>query len=139
MAYATAMSKLETQLQALTSGFVASVVGALRSAAIDEIIGMNGSSEAKRARAASKAAPAKPSAPKAVRPQRRHRSSAAEVAGHKTLAYETARTLKDGFSKGDVMRKSGSRVDLGRALTLLVADGKLRKQGERRLTRYWVK
>ena len=37
------------------------------------------------------------------------------------------------------MSKSGSKVDLGRALSLLVADGKLIKKGDRRMTRYWVK
>ena len=37
------------------------------------------------------------------------------------------------------MSKSGSKVDLGRALSLLVADGKLTKKGDRRMTRYWVK
>jgi hypothetical protein len=42
-------------------------------------------------------------------------------------------------SKGDVMRKTGSNDDLGRALTLLVTEGKLRKTGDRRLTRYWTR
>jgi hypothetical protein len=37
------------------------------------------------------------------------------------------------------MNKSGSKTDLGRALSLLVADGKLTKKGDRRMTRYWVK
>jgi hypothetical protein len=37
------------------------------------------------------------------------------------------------------MKKSGSKVDLGRALTLLVKDGKLTMKGDRRLARYSVK
>jgi len=134
------MSKLETQLQALASEFVASVVGALRSAAIDEIINLTRVAAPAR-RAPVRAPSARPAAaqPKTAPRKKRYRSSAAEVAAHKRVAYETARMMRGGFSKGDVMRKSGSKVDLGRALTLLVADGKLRKQGERRLTRYWVK
>jgi hypothetical protein len=37
-----------------------------------------------------------------------------------------------------VMQKSGSKVDLGRALTLLVRNGKLTKKGDRRSARYSV-
>jgi hypothetical protein len=71
--------------------------------------------------------------------RRRHRASPAEVAKQKETALAAAKTLKPGFSKGDVMNKSGSKTDLGRALSLLVADGKLTKKGDRRMTRYWVK
>ena len=46
---------------------------------------------------------------------RRKRASAEEVEQQKTLALSTARSLKPGFSKGDVMKRSGSNVDLGRA------------------------
>jgi hypothetical protein len=143
------MSNLEPKLLALASDFVGAIVGALRSAPIDEIAGLAGPAAAPRAAAPRAAAPRAASAPKAPAPQsaaaraakpaRRHRASAAEVASQKKVAYDTARTLKGGFSKGEVMRKSGSSVDLGRALTLLVADGRLKKQGDRRLTRYWVR
>jgi hypothetical protein len=61
------------------------------------------------------------------------------VTRQKEIALSAAKGLKPGFSKGDVMSKSGSKVDLGRALSLLVADGKLTKKGDRRMTRYWVK
>jgi hypothetical protein len=71
--------------------------------------------------------------------RRRHRASPEEVAHQKEIALSTAKGLKPGFSKGDVMNKSGSKLDLGRALSLLVADGKLVKKGDRRMTRYWVK
>src|SRR6185369_2876044 len=70
---------------------------------------------------------------------RRHRASAEEVERQKEMALAAAKALKANFSKGDVMKKAGSDVDLGRALVLLVADGKLAKKGDRRLTRYWVK
>jgi hypothetical protein len=71
--------------------------------------------------------------------RRRRRASPDEVARQKDTALNAAKTLKPGFSKGDVMSKSGSKVDLGRALSLLVAEGKLIKKGDRRMTRYWVK
>jgi hypothetical protein len=70
--------------------------------------------------------------------RRRHRSSAAQVQAQKDLALKTAKLLKPGFSKGDVMKKSGSKVDLSRALSLLVKDGKLTRKGDRRLARYWA-
>ena len=143
------MANLETKLVALASDFVEAIVGALRSAPIDEIAGLTGATRAPRAavsraasapKASAATAFARASAPaRAARPSRRHRASPSEVAAQKQLAYDTARTLRGGFSKGEVMRKSGSSVDLGRALTLLVAEGRLRKQGDRRLTRYWVK
>jgi hypothetical protein len=71
--------------------------------------------------------------------RRRRRASPEEVTRQKEIALSAAKGLKPGFSKGDVMSKSGSKVDLGRALSLLVADGKLTKKGDRRMTRYWTK
>jgi hypothetical protein len=71
--------------------------------------------------------------------KRRRRASAEEVERLKEVALAAARALKSDFSKGDVMKKSGSKVDLGRALSLLVAEGKLSKKGNRRLTQYAVK
>ena len=144
------MSNLQSQLENLAATFITSLVSALRSAPIDEIITLQGVSDdelppAPRARAAS--APKMP-ARRAVAPratassestERRHRASAAEVQAQKKLALDTSKTMKPGFSKGELMQKCDSTVDLGRALTLLVAEGKLRKQGERRMTRYWLK
>src|SRR6266550_3215705 len=45
---------------------------------------------------------------------RRRRSTADEVQQLKDLALKTAHALTPGFRKGDVMKRSGSRVDLGR-------------------------
>ncbi|MET0591339.1 MAG: hypothetical protein ABW133_01480 [Polyangiaceae bacterium] len=71
--------------------------------------------------------------------RRRRRASPDEVAKQKEAALAAAKGLRPGFSKGDVMSKSGSKTDLGRALSLLVSEGKLTKKGDRRMTRYWVK
>jgi hypothetical protein len=90
-----------------------------------------------RPRGAALAAPA--SARRGATGRRRRRASPEEVSHQKEVALAASKGLKPGFSKGDVMSKSGSKVDLGRALSLLVADGKLTKKGDRRMTRYWVK
>ncbi len=80
-------------------------------------------------------------APKADKPRadgKRHRASPDEVQKQKDLALETAKRLTAGFSKGDVMRESGASVNLGRALSLLVEEGKLTRKGEKRLARYSI-
>jgi hypothetical protein len=138
------MSNLRSQLGQIAAAFVSSVLSAMKSASLSDLAG-----EAKGA-AAPKRGPGRPrkiaaptrkvaAAPKPARGGKRHRASAGEVAAQKKLALDTARTLKPAFAKRDVMKKSGSRTDLGRALSLLVADGKLTKQGDRRKTRYWVR
>jgi hypothetical protein len=70
---------------------------------------------------------------------RRRRSTPAEVEEQKDLALRAAKSLEAGFSKADVMKKSGSLINLGRALSLLVAEGKLSKKGDRRTTTYSVR
>jgi hypothetical protein len=71
--------------------------------------------------------------------RRRRRASPEDVKRQKLTVLATVRALGGkSVSKGDVMRRTGFREDLGRALTLLVAEGKLKKTGDRRLTRYWL-
>lgn len=71
---------------------------------------------------------------------KRFRTSTEEVAKQKQAALAAVSSFgNNGASKGDVMKKTGSKVDLGRALQLLAHEGKLRKTGDRRLTRYFVK
>jgi len=143
------MGTLRTDLERIASSFVASVLDAMRSASLSDLADHTGgnrdaSSFAPRgrgrprgARAATLAAPAAPRGRAGGR--RRRRASPQEVAKQKETAFVAAKGLKPGFSKSDVMNKSGSKTDLGRALSLLVADGKLTKKGDRRMTRYWVK
>jgi hypothetical protein len=135
------MSDLRSQLRRITDDFVSSVLSAMQSASLFELVEQGG--------ALGSAAPL--AAGNAVRRtgavakggvgggRRRRRASPQEVKRQKDVALAAAKSLKPGFSKGDVMKKSGSKVDLGRALSLLVADGKLSKKGDRRLARYWVK
>jgi len=149
------MSNLQAQLQSIAAEFVSSILGALKSASLADVAGQVGAAKAPAAKAAPSkrpgraakavpvaSAPAKAAAVPAKKPAKagkRHRASAAEVQAMKNTALATAKLLQPGFSKGDVMKKSGSKVDLGRALTLLVEEGKLTKKGDRRLTRYTVK
>ena len=145
------MGTLRTELERIASSFVASVLDAMRNASLSELADQSGSSRAAasalgtgRTRGRPRGRPAgSAGAPvSAVRRgagRRRRRASPDEVAKQKETALSAAKGLRPGFSKGDVMSKSGSKVDLGRALSLLVAEGKLTKKGDRRMTRYWVK
>jgi hypothetical protein len=132
------MSDLRSQLQRITDDFVSSVLRAMRSASLFELAEQGGAARPIATSASGSVArrPAR-GAPKSG--GRRKRATAQEVKRQKDVALAAAKALKPGFSKGDVMRKSGSKEDLGRALSLLVADGKLSKKGDRRLARYWVK
>lgn len=134
------MSNLRTELERITSEFVSAVLSAMRTASLDDLASET-EARGQRARVAPKAAPAAPRPARVGggRGGRRHRASPAEVQRQKDIALAAAKQLKPGFSKGDVMKKSGSKVDLGRALSLLVSEGKLTKKGDRRLTRYTVK
>jgi hypothetical protein len=145
------MGTLRTELERIASSFVASVLDAMRNASLSELADQSGTSRASasalgtgRTRGRPRGRPAgSAGAPvQAVRRgagRRRRRASPDEVAKQKETALSAAKGLRPGFSKGDVMSKSGSKVDLGRALSLLVAEGKLTKKGDRRMTRYWVK
>src|SRR5262245_32901541 len=129
------MSQLRQQLHQIVGDFVTQVLKAVSTGSLGDFVEgsnprstRNGSVE--RRTAGRPVAPAKGG--------RRRRSTAEEVQQLKDLALEAARSLSPGFRKGDVMKRSGSRVDLGRALSLLVKEGKLSKKGDRRKARYWV-
>jgi hypothetical protein len=126
------MSQLRHQLRQIVGDFVSAVLEAVSTGSLADFVegtrsARNGSVERRH--------PGRPLAPPSGR---RHRSTAEEVQQLKDVAFEAARSLSPGFRKGDVMKRSGSRVDLGRALSLLVKEGKLSKKGDRRKARYWV-
>jgi hypothetical protein len=140
------MSNLRVQLDQIASQFAASVLNAMRSASLAELVGQavpTAPRDATRARLSTRdarsGATASPVESRIVKGGRRKRSSSDEVQQQKDTALGAAKRLKPGFSKSDVMKKARSTVDLGRALALLVADGELTKKGERRKTRYWVR
>jgi len=144
------MGTLRTELERIASSFVASVLDAMRNASLSDLADQSGgartpaaSTASGRTRGRPRGRPAVVAAPEAARRgaggRRRRRASPEEVSRQKEIALSAAKGLRPGFSKSDVMSKSGSKVDLGRALSLLVADGKLSKKGDRRMTRYWVK
>src|SRR6185295_11652199 len=144
------MGTLRTELERIASSFVSSVLDAMRSASLSDLADHTGGGRASetsgspgrtrgRPRGRPAAVASAVSARRGAGGRRRRRASPEEVARQKEIALSAAKGLKPGFSKGDVMSKSGSKTDLGRALSLLVADGKLTKKGDRRMTRYWVK
>jgi hypothetical protein len=140
------VSNLRAPLDRIVEPFVSGILAVVKTASPADFAGHGGKAVAAKARAVRLVTRPTPAAPVKVAPVakrsrsgKRHRSSAREVAAHKKVAYDTARTFKPGLRKDDVMRKSASEADLGHALSLLVADGKLTKKGDRRLTRYSVK
>jgi hypothetical protein len=141
------MGTLRAELERIASSFVSSVLDAMRGASLSDLADQAGDSRgagvsAGRGRGrprGPRAVAAAPAVRRGAVGRRRRRASPDEVARQKDAALNSAKALKPGFSKGDVMSKSGSKVDLGRALSLLVAEGKLIKKGDRRMTRYWVK
>jgi hypothetical protein len=136
------MNDLRSQLEQITNHFVSSILAAMKNAPLSDLAGesvrVSASAPSARAQAANGGPAAGPVATPAKRGRRR-RASAAEVQAQKDAALAAAKTLKPGFSKGDVMKKSGSKVDLGRALSLLVKDGEITRKGDRRKARYWVR
>ena len=134
------MSNLRSQLERIADQFVSAIMAAMRTAPLSDLaaqLGRASGPAAARRRAGRSAPDALPGRPAGRR--RRKRASAAQVQKQKDTALAAAKSLKPGFAKSDVMKKTGSKVDLGRALSLLVADGKLTRKGDRRLARYWVK
>jgi len=104
------MSQLRQQLHRIVGDFVSAVLKVVSSGSLVDFVegtrsARNGSVERRHA--------GRPLAPPSGR---RRRSTAEEVQKLKDLALEAARSLSPGFRKGDVMKRSGSRVDLGRAL-----------------------
>jgi hypothetical protein len=136
------MSDLRSQLERIAEQFVSAIIAAMRTAPLSELAAQLGRASGPAApatrRRTGKPVAAAPSGKPAGR-RRRKRASAAQVQRQKDTAFAAAKSLKPGFAKSDVMKKSGSKVDLGRALSLLVTDGKLTRKGDRRLARYWVK
>ena len=130
------MRDLGQNLRRIVDEFVSSVVKAIENGSLAEFVHESG----RRGRAAGgdRHGERGAAAPTGQKPGRRRRSTADEVQRLKDLALEAARALSPGFRKGDVMKRSGSRTDLGRALSLLVKEGKLSKKGDRRKARYWV-
>jgi hypothetical protein len=140
------MGTLRAELERIASSFVSSVLDAMRNASLSDLADHSGDSRGTgapavrgRGRPRGPRAVAAPTGSRGAVGRRRRRASPDEVAKQKDTALNSSKALKPGFSKGDVMAKSGSKVDLGRALSLLVAEGKLIKKGDRRMTRYWVK
>jgi len=138
------MSNLRSTLDQICADFVTNVLKAIRSASLADLSSerpLSAPAPSRRAArpVAARAPVVKAPAARAPKAGRRRRASAQEVKAQKDLALATARLLRPGFKKGDVMKRSGAKTDLGRALSLLVAEGKLTKKGDRRLTRYWVR
>jgi hypothetical protein len=133
------MSDLRSQIQDVVEQFVSSIYNVVRGSSLSELVAETGGAPRRGPGRPPKAAVAAVDGKARPAGGRRKRASSEEVERLKETVLTAAKQLKPGFSKSDVMKKSRSKVDLGRALALVVADGKLTKKGDRRLTRYWLK
>jgi hypothetical protein len=129
------VSRLHLKLEDLAQAFVHSVVFAVAASTIGELMepyqtphGARSNGSAGRLGVAkSKALPTDLAAP---------RRSRAEVESQKQAILVAASTLPTGFRKRDVSEHTGSRFNVSRALSLLVSEGKLLRDGERNAARY---
>lgn len=71
--------------------------------------------------------------------RRKERATPEEIASRKVLAYRIARRREGWFSRRDVATQLAGDPNIGRTLSLLVAERKLRVRGERRSTQYLVR
>jgi hypothetical protein len=100
------MGNLRSQLEQIAETFVSAVLAAMQSAPLSDLAVETGRSG--RSATAAKIPAAAPTAQ--IGKKRRRRASAAEVQKQKDAALAAARALKPGFSKGEVMAKSGSKI-----------------------------
>ena len=145
------MNNLQAQLQQIAADFVAGVLDLMGQASLSDFAepSQNGArairsasrptvTPARTQRGPAQSVRTRPPAPtREAAP--RHRASAEEVKRYKDLALSTAKQMPPGFSKGDLMRRTGGKVDMGRFIGLLVDEGLLTRKGERRNARYWLK
>jgi hypothetical protein len=68
----------------------------------------------------------------------RLRRSPGEIEKQKEAVLRAATVLAAGFRKSDVTTHTALKANLSRALGQLVAEGKLRREGERGSARYWT-
>ncbi len=143
------MNSLQAQLQEIAAEFVSEIMAAMQQASLADLAGQAQSvAPAMRPRSTPARKPppvpvkgvrGRPAAPPKQETGKRHRATADEVKRYKDLALSTAKQMPAGFSKGELMKRAGGKVDMGRFLGLLVDEGVLTRKGERRSARYWVK
>ncbi len=131
------MTDLRTELHRLAHSFVRSVLAALASAPLGELIEQTEERGPSRGsdrpgRGAPNGSPLQSAQPQVGR-ARRGRAGAEE---QKRAVLTAAAALAPGFRKGDLAQRATGIANLSRILSLLVADGKLRREGDRKKARY---
>jgi hypothetical protein len=125
---------LQSQIEQLITQMTDDILERIRSMPLSELLDAR----------ASNPAPAPPTKARPTNGHRRKRTSAPDVAEHKVEVLAAIKSIKakNGIAKSDVAAKVQVKKNpayLTRILQLLVEDGSLRKTGDRRLTRYFVK
>jgi hypothetical protein len=138
------MIDLHSQLEEIAEGFINAILKAMGNASLADLADGHSvpQSTGRTSRVARSSKPVELAA-KATRrggpAGRRRRASAEEVQAQKDAVFAVAKLLGQGFAKNDVTKKVRSNEDVGRMLALLVAEGRLTKKGDRRLTTYSVR
>lgn len=144
------MNSLQVELQRIAAEFVSGALNLMRQASLADLAGQpkNGGAPARtralmtpvrNVRGQAKSVRAQPAPAPKQEVGKRHRATAEEIKRYKDLAFSTAKQMPPGFSKGELMRRTGGKVDMSRFLGMLVEEGLLTRKGERRNARYWVK
>jgi hypothetical protein len=138
------MNKLHSQLEEIAETFINAILKAMGSASLADLADGHSVARAK-GRPSHVGQSSKPVELGATAKHRtgaagrRRRATAEEVQAQKDAVFAVAKQLGQGFAKNDVTKKVRSKEDVGRMLALLVAEGRLTKKGDRRLTTYSVK
>ena len=123
-------NRLRTELERIADEFVSTVLSALRSASLDEVI--------KYAPQPSGRLPARLEEANGTSSNRpmSGRAPRGEIQRQKDAVMTIAGAPPSGFRKADIVEKTGLNVNVSRALSLLVTEGKLARKGDRNQARY---
>ncbi len=131
------MGHLHAELQRLAEEFMQSVLSALMSAPLDEVLDSVEPTAGRKTKAMTAPGDASADSNRTGTGPRLRRSSG-EIEKQKDAVLRAAGILTPGFRKSDVTKHAALDVNVSRALGLLVAEGKLRREGERGSARYWT-
>jgi ribosomal protein L12E/L44/L45/RPP1/RPP2 len=149
------MANIETTIQKIAHGFVQEVVRALVGASIEEFAQLAGKGVRRSAPAAAPSAPKAPrgrppkakaekaeKAAKAERSKTRTRRSSEEIAALQGRivkhVYDSAKDFPKGISVSELAKALREDIDdITRPIHQAVSENKIRKEGLKRLTRYF--
>jgi hypothetical protein len=135
------MSNLKSTIEDLATDFAMSIISALRAASIDELTGVSGltggSPRGRAPRAA--AAPAEPVAKKRGRGGRLGRRSTADIGRMIEDVVSLLQRSPEGLRAEEIRKALDCEAkELPRPLADALAEGRIKKSGQKRATTYFV-